>query len=49
MAHYLESLGASGAQLKTVSYGKTNPECTEHTEDCWARNRRAAIKPAAAR
>jgi peptidoglycan-associated lipoprotein len=45
VARYLESLGASGAQLKTVSYGKDNPECAEHNEACWARNRRAAVKP----
>jgi peptidoglycan-associated lipoprotein len=38
---YLESLGASDAQLKTVSYGKENPLCTEHDEACWANNRRA--------
>jgi peptidoglycan-associated lipoprotein len=41
---YLQSLGASQAQLKTVSYGKENPECQEHDEACWARNRRASLK-----
>jgi peptidoglycan-associated lipoprotein len=41
---YLESLGASAVQLKTVSYGKENPLCTEHDEDCWAKNRRADMK-----
>jgi len=45
VATYLERLGASAAQLKTVSYGKEQPECTEHDEACWSRNRRAAIKP----
>ncbi|HEX6835340.1 MAG TPA: peptidoglycan-associated lipoprotein Pal [Polyangia bacterium] len=44
VASYLESLGASAAQLKTVSYGKENPLCTEHDEDCWAKNRRAEMK-----
>jgi peptidoglycan-associated lipoprotein len=43
---YLQSLGASDSQLKTVSYGKENPLCTEHDEACWAKNRRAAVKPA---
>src|SRR6185503_1367930 len=43
---YLESLGASEAQLKTVSYGKENPLCTEHDEACWAQNRRAELKVA---
>jgi peptidoglycan-associated lipoprotein len=45
VARYLESLGASKAQLKTVSYGKERPECTEHDESCWSKNRRAAIEP----
>jgi peptidoglycan-associated lipoprotein len=45
VAKYLESLGVSQEQLKTVSYGKENPLCTEHDEACWAKNRRAAVKP----
>jgi peptidoglycan-associated lipoprotein len=44
VAKYLESLGASQSQVATVSYGKENPECKEHDEECWARNRRAALK-----
>ena len=44
VSKYLESLGASQAQLGTVSFGKENPECQEHDEACWARNRRAALK-----
>ncbi|HEY2749619.1 MAG TPA: peptidoglycan-associated lipoprotein Pal [Polyangia bacterium] len=44
VAAYLESLGASAAQLKTVSYGKENPLCAEHDEECWAKNRRAEMK-----
>jgi peptidoglycan-associated lipoprotein len=47
VARYLEALGASAAQLATVSFGKENPECKEHDEDCWARNRRAALKAGA--
>lgn len=46
---YLERLGASRAQLKTVSYGKEHPLCTDHDEACWAKNRRAAVKNAQAR
>jgi peptidoglycan-associated lipoprotein len=38
---YLVSLGVPGGRLKTVSYGKESPQCREHAEDCWARNRRA--------
>jgi peptidoglycan-associated lipoprotein len=37
---YLVSLGVPADRLKTVSYGKEVPLCQEHTEDCWARNRR---------
>jgi peptidoglycan-associated lipoprotein len=44
VAGYLASLGASQTQVATVSFGKENPECQEHDEACWARNRRAALK-----
>ena len=37
---YLASLGVPAERLKTVSYGKEIPVCTESTEECWARNRR---------
>ncbi len=43
VAAYLRSLGASDAQLQTVSYGKERPLCTEHDESCWAQNRRADL------
>ncbi len=42
---YLVGLGVSASQLKTVSYGKERPLCAEHDEACWARNRRAAVRP----
>ena len=45
VAHYLESLGASPSQIKTVSFGKENPVCSAHDEECWSQNRRAALKP----
>jgi peptidoglycan-associated lipoprotein len=38
---YLVQLGVSGDRLKTVSYGKERPQCTEATDDCYQRNRRA--------
>jgi peptidoglycan-associated lipoprotein len=41
---YLVTLGASAAQVDTVSYGKERPVCTEHTEACWAQNRRAQVE-----
>jgi len=42
----LESLGATAAQLKSVSYGKENPLCVEHDETCWHQNRRAELQVA---
>jgi peptidoglycan-associated lipoprotein len=43
VAEYLRMLGASERQLKTISYGKENPICSEHDEACWAQNRRADV------
>jgi peptidoglycan-associated lipoprotein len=37
---YLVSLGVAADRLKTVSYGKEVPLCSESNEDCWSRNRR---------
>jgi peptidoglycan-associated lipoprotein len=42
---YLEALGASSGQLKSVSYGFEKPVCTEHNEGCWSQNRRAGLAP----
>jgi peptidoglycan-associated lipoprotein len=38
---YLVSLGVPAERLKTVSYGKEVPVCSESTEACWQKNRRA--------
>lgn len=38
---YLVSLGVPAARFKTISYGEERPFCTESTEACWQRNRRA--------
>jgi len=40
---FLVNLGLPASQLRTVSYGKEDPVCTEHTESCWQKNRRAHI------
>ncbi len=40
---YLVDLGLPGNQLQTVSYGKERPVCTDDTEACWQKNRRAHI------
>ena len=34
-------LGATESQIESVSLGEEKPVCTEQTEECWARNRRA--------
>ena len=38
---YLVSLGVDASRVKTVSYGKERPFCSQSTEDCWQQNRRA--------
>ena len=35
--------GASESQITTVSYGEERPAVTGHTDEAWARNRRANI------
>ena len=42
---YLQRLGIDDGLIKTVSYGKLRPLCTEHTEACWRENRNAAVVP----
>lgn len=32
--------GVAADALKTISYGKEKPVCTESSEDCWQKNRR---------
>lgn len=32
--------GISADALKTISYGKEKPQCTDANEDCWQKNRR---------
>jgi peptidoglycan-associated lipoprotein len=43
---YMVSLGLPTNQIRTVSYGKERPICTEHDEACWQKNRRAHITQA---
>jgi peptidoglycan-associated lipoprotein len=48
----LVALGVDPAQIKTISYGKERPFCTEHPkekpaqEECWQLNRRGHFVPA---
>ena len=37
----LVGLGIAADRMRTISYGKEKPFCTESTESCWAQNRRA--------
>jgi peptidoglycan-associated lipoprotein len=46
---YLVTLGLPADQLKTVSYGKEKPVCTEADESCWQKNRRAHVTATAMR
>ena len=36
----LVQAGVTGDRIKTISYGKEKPFCTEHNESCWQQNRR---------
>jgi len=40
---YLIDLGVDAMGIKTVSLSEERPVCTEETEDCWQKNRRADI------
>ena len=40
---YLISLGVPAERLRTVSYGKEVPDCSDSNEECWQRNRRAKL------
>lgn len=40
---YLSSQGLPANRINTVSYGEERPICRESTEECYARNRRAAF------
>jgi peptidoglycan-associated lipoprotein len=40
---YLISLGIAGDRLTTLGKGEESPQCTEHNDDCWQRNRRGTF------
>ncbi len=42
---FLVQLGVPGDRVRTISYGKERPVCTDSTEDCWQKNRRAHFSP----
>ncbi len=43
---FLVQLGVPTDKLKTISYGKERPQCTEATEECYQKNRRAHLSVA---
>ncbi|MGH7206977.1 MAG: OmpA family protein [Nitrospiraceae bacterium] len=36
---YLEGLGLTPLEIATISYGKDRPFCTDHSAECWEKNR----------
>ena len=42
---FMVQLGVPADRLKTISYGKERPVCTEASEDCYQKNRRAHFAP----
>jgi peptidoglycan-associated lipoprotein len=45
--NYLVSQGVQASRITIISYGEERPVCSQKTEECWARNRRAhfLVKP----
>jgi peptidoglycan-associated lipoprotein len=41
----LVSQGVNAARIKTVSYGKEKPFCSDDKESCWSQNRRDHLLP----
>ena len=39
--NYLVGQGVQANRITIISYGKERPTCTEHSDACWAKNRRA--------
>jgi len=39
--NFLVNAGVSSDRIYTISYGKSQPVCTDQTEACWQKNRRA--------
>jgi peptidoglycan-associated lipoprotein len=40
----LVSDGIDASRISMISYGESNPVCTEKTKECWAKNRRVDFK-----
>jgi peptidoglycan-associated lipoprotein len=44
--NYLVNLGVPDSRFKTISYGEERPAVEGNTQEAWAKNRRAELKPA---
>lgn len=42
---FLVQLGVPADRIRTISYGKERPQCTESDEGCWQKNRRVHFSP----
>ena len=42
---FLKGLGVVTDRMKTVSYGRDKPQCSEPTEECYQKNRRVHFSP----
>ena len=40
----LVAQGVESERISMVSYGESNPVCSDHTKECWAKNRRVDFK-----
>ena len=40
----LVAQGVDAGKISMVSYGESNPSCTDKTQECWANNRRVDFK-----
>ncbi len=40
----LAARGVDPSRMSIISYGESNPVCTEHTRECWAKNRRVEFE-----
>src|SRR5712691_1310417 len=43
---FLVQLGVPADRIRTISFGKDRPQCTDATEECYQRNRRVHLVPA---
>jgi peptidoglycan-associated lipoprotein len=43
---FLVQLGVPASKIRSISYGKDRPVCTDANEDCYQRNRRAHVEQA---